>query len=189
MKTKTMVAVAIMTIGCFLVRARANEGNVRVLTGKEAAVEFGPTYVYSSIGGGRIAVRRKESIVMLGDIGLQAKFCDKKSQFYCVSSPALKFAVPKVINKNTKEWIINGEKYEVVAPLRNLQFFGRILKIMVIVSLEKDSNGSISSTFFTYSPTYGLLAFEGVNGEELSKDHKKQPTMYLLAGNHGFGVQ
>lgn len=155
--------------------------------------DAGRTFAYSNLNfGDGFVIDEGRRAVMSGDTGIPAKFCDSQSEYYCVNSNYLNFAVPKAFTRDTKSWSQNDFQFTVMLPLRTERFLGKDVDIAVIASSRLSDKGKKVISYFYYSPTYGLLGFGGCLGDSADTEAVKKhsfPVVMIAADGPGFGAK
>ncbi|WP_435274565.1 hypothetical protein ACMAZF_14910 [Psychrobium sp. nBUS_13] len=123
----------------------------------------------------------KSSIILSGrDRILSTLECKHESKFFCFFSIRYAFAVPKKLSSQ-KEWTVENVNFRVVDDKISLLFLGHRYKNLYLI--QTPASGTLvgkrtgNSTFWLYSPKYGLLGF----GE------KRYYIDYWLQQEKGFG--
>jgi len=149
-------------------------------------------YPYSNLNlGDSLVIDEVRHGVLSGDTGLSADFCEDKSDFYCVTSELLCFAVPKNLAPEQKVWVYGKYRYEILRPAMTQRIFGEDVDIIVIGQSSISDKTHTPGTFFYYSPKRGLLAFGGY--VERKADGKIYPGLpidaMLSSESVGFGAE
>jgi len=157
-----------------------------------ASYATGGIYPYSNLNlGDSIVVDESRRGVLTGDTGFDATFCDDKSEFYCVTSELLSFAVPKALAPTQKVWVYGDYRYEILRPVRAQKVFGENVDIMVIEQSSISDKTHRTGTFFYYSPKRGLLAFGGyIERKADGKNYPDLPIDAMISSEPiGFGAE
>jgi hypothetical protein len=118
-------------------------------------------------------IDQAESSFNIVDRATEAKFCEKNDAYYCVTSVAFNFHVPKVKLALDKEWKVDGKVYEIVSRFRD--GLGGFSGMVYIIERQEEN----TKLKFLYSRQAGLVGFGGVS--------KDSSAFYMLSSNCGFG--
>lgn len=119
-----------------------------------APLSYGQAYEYAELLEKRsyVTIQISPAIFADRDRGFQAKYCDEKDEFICVSSGPFNFAVPRTLSSKTVNWKYDGNFYRLLHKAQ-VNLLGIDVKAWVIASDQARSKFR-----FFYSLDRGLLA-------------------------------
>lgn len=115
-----------------------------------------------------------------------AIFCSLDSQFFCISTHTLEFAIPKCERKMKSSWTYGNYEYRVLKRDKKVTLFGRTMRDLYLIEVfeylkDKPDNGMSQSSRFV------LFSFEmGIVGYAQKMTLEPTPTFWL-AGEIGLG--
>jgi len=134
--------------------------------------------------------------VIEGDIGNELKFCPVKSDWICLESNVIKFAVPRRALKVGDHWRFSNVDYTLLpsyqemipggpapnteAPLWPYRILGRQYELYVIKANHHDSKEW--SQIFLFSPDHGLVGYMTLS-DASTKDDERNETFWLTDEN------
>jgi len=103
------------------------------------------------------------SVVIAGDAVYQADFCNQDSEYFCFTSQAYAFAVPKQLEPGMRKWTTGGLSFEIVREGMELSLLGSRISGLLLIKLPAGAKYGAEATdrdaFYVYSPERGLVAF------------------------------
>jgi hypothetical protein len=130
----------------------------------------------------------KSAIVRIAsDAYSLAELCPDSSEFHCVASAELVFAVPRDLARYPKGWAYDNVSYEIVGNFAHFALMGVEVRDVVLIKAPSSAARRTRHTgedgYFLYSASKGLLGFEfRKNGESCERS-------YFLRGDQGFGAR
>lgn len=118
----------------------------------------GEVWRYVDIADDRIDLifDRASGTVSVGHMAIPVHFCKPDEIFFCFTSSAFAFAVPKSIRSSRTpapvRWNHAGHRYE-LQGIRNASILGRTMKVYIF-----DNVDSVPSWRYFFSPLRGLVA-------------------------------
>jgi hypothetical protein len=103
------------------------------------------------------------SLVIGDDAVYQADFCSQDSEYFCFTSQAYAFAVPKRLEPSVRRWTIGVLSFEIVREGMELSLLGSRISGLLLIKLRAGAKYGAEATdrdaFYLYSPKRGLVAF------------------------------
>lgn len=126
-----------------------------------------------------------ESVVQHApDATSTAKFCEADSDYFCISSYTLNFAIPKCLGEMQAHWQLNDIEYEILKTGQLVSLFGRTYRNLLLIRATKrptdDTSTVAEATRILFSVESGIVGY--------AREFAFEPTpTFWLASEFGLG--